>query len=132
MKHPRLIANENFPAPSVERLRALGFDLLYVAEFSPSVSDTRVMELAVAEQRWLLTFDRDYGDLIFSKGLPSPPAVIFLRLSSYRPEHPALVVSQILAQWENLLGQFVVVGQDTLRQRLLPIPLHMTHKSISS
>jgi hypothetical protein len=39
--------------------------VLYIAEDAPKVADRDVLAIAVAEQRWVLTFDRDYGELIW-------------------------------------------------------------------
>ena len=85
----RLLLNENFPAPSVPLLRAVGYDVLAVAESWPGAADAEVLALAVREMRWLVTFDRDYGELLFARRLPAPPAVILLRVPSYRPDEPA-------------------------------------------
>lgn len=85
----RLLANENFPAPSVAHLRERGHDVLAIAEVARSLSDVEVLALAVGEQRSVLTFDRDYGELVFSRHLPVPPAIFYLRLPSYRRQSPA-------------------------------------------
>ena len=63
---PRLLANENFPAPSVQVLRSRGYDVVAVAERGAALGDTGVLALAEAEQRWIVTFDRDYGELILN------------------------------------------------------------------
>lgn len=117
---PRLLANENFPAQSVAYLREHGYDVFSVAEAAASLSDREVLALALAEGRWILTFDRDYGELVFAKGLPTPPAVIYLRLASYRPEEPGHLLSAIFDRQPDLAGCFVVVEVDGLRKRPLP------------
>jgi len=86
---PRWLLNENFPQPSVLRLRALGWDVAAISEDSPSIDDDVVMERARAEGRWLVTFDRDYGELVFKRGLPAPGVIVLLRVTSYLPEEPA-------------------------------------------
>jgi len=64
-----LIANENFPLETTLLLRNVGYDVLaIVADFS-GISDEEVMELAIETKRLILTFDRDYGDLIFRKNM---------------------------------------------------------------
>ena len=72
-----LLANENFPGPAIRKLRAAGVDVVAVIEAMPSVSDREVMAYARQEQRWLVTFDRDYGDLIFREGLLPLPRFSF-------------------------------------------------------
>lgn len=61
----RFLANENFPLPSVRLLRSAGHDVLSITEESPGISDDRILARAVAEERIILTFDRDYGELIY-------------------------------------------------------------------
>lgn len=63
-----LLANENFPAPAIRKLRAAGIDVVAVREAMPSASDKEVMACARREQRWIVTFDKDYGDLVFQAG----------------------------------------------------------------
>ena len=85
---PRLLANENFPAPSVQHARERGYDVTSVAEGGGGPKDPAILALAVTEQRWIVTFDRDYGELIYARGFAAPPAVILFRLQSYRPDTP--------------------------------------------
>jgi len=115
----RWLANENFPAPSVAVLRASGHDILCIAESYPGIDDTTVLALARKEERWLVTFDRDYGELLFARNYAPPPAVILLRVQSYRPEEPAAWLTQLLLDQESLLGKFTVFTGDTLRTRPL-------------
>ena len=60
----RWLVNENFPAPSVAVLRASGHDVLYIADSHAGDDDADVLALAREEGRWLVTFDRDYGELL--------------------------------------------------------------------
>jgi len=115
----RWLANENFPAPSVAVLRASGHDVLFIAESHAGVDDTRVLALAREEGRWLVTGDRDSGELIFARNHAPPPAVVLLRVPSYRPDEPAAWLEQLLREPENLLGKFTVFTGDTLRSRPL-------------
>lgn len=76
---PALIANENVPAGTIDALRAEGFDVQAVVETHRAASDRAVLAVARQSNRWLLTFDRDYGELIFRRAEAPPPAIIFLR-----------------------------------------------------
>ena len=64
----KILANENFPIASVKILELHGFDIKFIGFECPSVTDEEVMKLASSEQRTVLTFDRDYGELIFKYG----------------------------------------------------------------
>ena len=85
----RFLANENFPLVSVKRLRAAGHDVASVIEDSPGVKDHQVLARAHEESRIILTFDRDYGDLIYRRKLPMPAGVLYLRFDPVSPEEPA-------------------------------------------
>lgn len=115
----RWLVNENFPAPSVAVLRASGHDVLSIAESHSGDADTEVLALAREEGRWLVTFDRDYGELLFARNYAPPPAVILLRVPSYRPDEPAAWLEQLLREPEGLLGKFTVFTGKTLRSRPL-------------
>lgn len=117
---PRLLANENFPAPSIRLLRDRGYDVAAVAEGEESLADPDVLALAVVEMRWIVTFDRDYGELIFGRGLAAPPAVILFRMLSYRPDDPGRILAGLLDSDAGLDGQFVIVEEAGLRKRSLP------------
>jgi len=117
---PRLLANENFPAPSVAWLRQAGYDVFSIAESGKGLTDHEILDIATAEQRWVLTFDRDYGELIYAKNFSVPPAILFLRLTSYRPDSPGKLIADLLEESASFVGQFVVIRDDSLRKRPLP------------
>lgn len=116
---PRWLLNENFPQHSKAVLRAAGWDIVAVGEDNPSVDDEIVMELACCENRWLATFDRDYGELVFRRGLPVPPAIVLLRVPSYRPDAPAEWLLGLQAAGELREGYFHVFDGETVRRRPL-------------
>ena len=115
----RWLVNENFPAPAVAVMRATGHDVLSIAESRPGDTDIEVLALAREEGRWLVTFDRDYGELLFARNYAPPPAVILLRVSSYRPAEPAAWLEHLLREPDELLGKFTVFTGTTARSRPL-------------
>lgn len=117
---PRLLANENFPRPAVLALRQAGVDVEAVAELMPGVSDTAVLQHAVADGRWLVTFDRDYGELVFARTVQPPAAIIYLRQGTYAPAWAAEPVLQLLARADFVAGHLVVVDGRSVRRRALP------------
>ncbi|MGH7953114.1 MAG: DUF5615 family PIN-like protein [Limisphaerales bacterium] len=80
-----------------------------------------ILRRAHDEQRTLLTFDRDYGELIFKRRLAPPPAVLFLRFDPGTPLEPAEILLKLF-QFSNLewSGYFTVLTRDQIRQRRLP------------
>ena len=117
----RFLANENFPLASVNRLREAGHDVMAIIQHSPGAKDPEVLAHAVREERIVLTFDRDYGELIYRQGLPVPVGVVYFRYDPLTPEEPAEQLIG-LAQLSGLsLGRkFTVVERGQVRQRPLP------------
>ena len=127
MAHPALLlANENIPAPLVRLLQTNGFDVQAVAELMPMASDRAVLFYAHQHGRSILTFDRDYGELVFARAVQPPPAIIYLRQGPQTMAEFARVITQLLTgdaqQW---LGHLVVVGGRGVRRRPLPQPVQI-------
>jgi predicted nuclease of predicted toxin-antitoxin system len=117
----QFLANENLPLPSVRLLRQAGYDVAAITEETPGIEDTEVLARAADEQRIILTFDRDYGELIYRLRLRSPRGVIYLRFQPHTPEEPAVILLNLL-QTAGLYFEerFTVVERDQIRQRPLP------------
>ena len=65
-----LLADENLPRRSSELLRELGYDVVTWREHA-GISDHEVVAIANEEQRIILTFDSDFGELVFRLGFIS-------------------------------------------------------------
>jgi predicted nuclease of predicted toxin-antitoxin system len=72
----RFLADESCDFAMVRALRTAGHDVLAVADISPRAPDTNVIDLAVKENRILLTEDKDFGQLVYSSGTPSAGVVL--------------------------------------------------------
>jgi predicted nuclease of predicted toxin-antitoxin system len=93
----RILADENVPGVSIRLLREWDFDVEAIT-----------------------TFDRDFGELIYRRGLEPPPAVIYFRLVPMDPEEAAALLRRILDHpGIQLEGRFSVVMRDQVRQRPL-------------
>lgn len=79
------LANENVPGEVTAGVRQAGHDLAWISEISPGATDEAVLALALAEKRVLITFDKDFGELAFRRGLRATPGVLLLRLAYGRP-----------------------------------------------
>ena len=77
----RICANENIPEDCVIRLRQSGHDVLWIRQTSAGCSDVGVMDRALAEDRLLLTFDKDFGHLVCGAGGKASRGVVLLRIS---------------------------------------------------
>ena len=111
----RLLLDENISASADAGLRSAGHDVVAVGRNAAGLDDRGVLAWARREQRVLITFDTDFGDLIFQHGVPPPPAVVLLRMHPIDPAHTLELVAHALA--EPIDGAFVVVSEQGLRRR---------------
>jgi predicted nuclease of predicted toxin-antitoxin system len=118
----RLLANENIPLPSTCLLRQAGYDITAITEDSPGIPDTMVLGLAADAQRIILTFDRDYGELIYRKRLRLPGGLIYLRFQPQTPTEPAEILMNLFQSGNFEFEQrFAVISRDQIRQRNFPV-----------
>ena len=78
----RFLEGENFPGEAVRGLRAAGHDVAWVQEVAAGSKDKAVLQRAQDEERVLITFDKDFGELAFRRGLPASSGTILLRLAA--------------------------------------------------
>ena len=83
----RLLANKNFPGDAVTALQQVGHDIVWIRTAAPGSSDPSVLAKARAENRILITFDKDFGELVFRHGLPATSGVILFRISAPSAEY---------------------------------------------
>ena len=115
-----LLANENFPLLSVRLLRAASHDVASVIEDTPGASDEDVLKRASQENRVVLTFDRDYGELVYRYKSFLPAGILYFRFAPSAPEEPAQVLLSILEEGKVVIpGKFTVVERGRIRQRAL-------------
>ena len=116
----RLCANENIPEQCVLRLRQAGHDVLWIREESPGSADNDVLARAVADSRLLVTFDKDFGELVFRLRAKGLQGVILFRISQPSAAAVAEKVVSILESRSDWAGQFSVVEDFAIRMRPLP------------
>ena len=112
------LANENFPKPSTSILRENGYEVRSIQEESPGISDEEVIKIASAGGLIILTFDRDYGELIFRYSHSNPPAVVYFREKGQTPQSAAFSLLKLLSNEEiKLADTFTVLEEKSIRQR---------------
>ena len=116
----RLCANENIPEDRVLRLRQDGHDVLWIRETTPGISDDAVLARAAAEDRLLITFDKDFGELVFRRGAKASQGVVLFRIPQPSAAAVAERVAAVLASRDDWPGHFSVVEESTIRMRRLP------------
>jgi predicted nuclease of predicted toxin-antitoxin system len=116
----RLIADENVPGEAVAAMRQAGHDVTWIRTDAPGSSDADILDRAQREDRIVVTFDRDFGELAFRSGLPARSGVILFRLPVPKPAQAAALIVATLASRDDWAGHFSVVEPGRIRMRLLP------------
>ncbi len=104
----RLIADENFPNPTVERLRQLGHDVLTVADMGLAglgIPDEEVLALAHADGRAIMTHNRKHFRKLHNAGRPHSGMVLCTEDTDF--DSLAERVDQALSQVIDLTGQVI-------------------------
>lgn len=115
----RYLADENFPIPSFRLVFESGIDIVHIGLLAPSIADPDVMELARQQDRILVTFDRDHGELIFSRESLPPKGIVYFRLRQYSKEEPGRILLALIRSETNFDGFLTVVGSSGVRRRAL-------------
>lgn len=117
MEAIKLLANENIPKLTIQILRQNGIDIKAVAEGHSGITDTQVLQMAEKEERLIITFDRDYGELIFQKKLHFTMGLIYLRFIPRKPSEPAEVLVNLFNSEISFKRKFSVIDRGKIRQR---------------
>lgn len=124
MKGFALVADENIARSAVTALREAGSRVIYIGEEQPGSSDVSVLQRAYDADAALVSFDRDYGELIFKRGHPAPRSVIYLRDIPDSPSEMVSIVQGLLngSLAGDVVGHFVVWTREGIRKRAFPRP----------
>lgn len=114
----KLLANENFPLTSVKILEKNGFDIKYIGTDCPGITDSEVMNIAINEKRTILTFDRDYGELIFKKAFKPENGIVYLRWVEFQPSQPGEYLTELFnSNTFEFDMKLTVISESSIRQR---------------
>jgi predicted nuclease of predicted toxin-antitoxin system len=117
---PTFLADENVPAEVVAAARGAGHDLAWIREIARGADDDAVLAMSVSQQRVLLTFDKDFGEMAFRRGKLATPGIILMRPRLRAPSYVAQFTLTVLAQLLTWEGFFSVAQEGRLRQTPLP------------
>lgn len=76
----RFLVDENIGNSIVAYLRSEGHDTVWIKEMGIGMDDLDILKLALKEKRVLVTYDQDFGELVFRRK-EKHRGVLLLRLS---------------------------------------------------
>ena len=111
----RLLVDVSVGRKSEQYLNAAGHDTVCVREVNARATDKEILELAVLEQRIVITLDKDFGELVYNSGR-NHKGVLLLRLEDQTGQAKVRVLSEIFKlHSEELEGHFSVYQNGRLR-----------------
>ncbi len=93
-----------------------GYDVSSVADRDPRASDVEVLAMALEEGRVLITEDKDFGELVFVRGLPHSGIIRFVDM---RVEDKVSAMRSLLDHEADSVcqGVLIVVSRSRVRVR---------------
>jgi predicted nuclease of predicted toxin-antitoxin system len=118
----RFILDESVDIRVASYLRVLGHNTTVVArDYPASLPDYEILALARAEQRTVITNDRDFGELIFRRLNPGT-GVLYLRLGTLDASGAVERIVEVLERYPGEITEYITVTPTRIRVRQLPEP----------
>lgn len=119
----RFLADMGVSPVTVNILRQRGHDAVHLAEQDLArLPDPEILEKAQQEERILLTFDLDFGELLAIAGT-ALPSVITFRLQNTKPAFATARLLETLAECEDVLETGALITLEDTRYRLRRLPI---------
>jgi predicted nuclease of predicted toxin-antitoxin system len=115
----RFLADENFPGNAVAKFQAAGHDIVWVHTVTPGSKDEDILRLAAREQRIILTFDKDFGELARRAGLPASSGIVLFRVPMPTSADVGTTLLARISERADWGGHFSVIEPGRVRMRLL-------------
>ena len=111
----KFVADVNLELSVIEEIRSMGYEVIWITELNPGMSDDELLAFAEEGKYILLTNDKDFGELVFrQKKLTA--GVVLLRIKGQDTRVKKERMRRLLEQFEDKLkGKFVVVTDNKVR-----------------
>ena len=112
----RLLADENFPGPIIEALRAELHDVVWARTDCSGWRDTVLLEFAESEARIILTLDKDFWQIAVQRRVTlEQSGVVLFRVHPATPEHLGPLVRTFVDSGKVWAGQVSIVTADGIQ-----------------
>jgi predicted nuclease of predicted toxin-antitoxin system len=113
----RFLLDESADLPLQAHLRAHGHEATAIAhEYPGALDDEQVLDIAVREDRILITNDRDFGELVFRRRLEHRGIILF-RLGDESIAVKIAWLDHVPATYAERLRDFIVINDRGVRVR---------------
>jgi predicted nuclease of predicted toxin-antitoxin system len=111
----KFLVDENIGKTIVSYLESSGYDVKWIRRVSPGISDIDVIVLALKENRVIITYDLDFGELVFLDD-KKHAGILLLRVSTdLVPIHLKAIKNFLLKHNEKeLCNRFWKIGDTYL------------------
>ena len=116
---PLIIADESVDARIIRNLVSVGYEVYSIADETPGISDDKVIEIAIERNGFIITEDKDFGDvLVYSNSSLHMIGSLLLRIFDL-PIEPKnkLILEALSRNRDTLKGSFSVLTSKKLRIR---------------
>lgn len=112
----RLLADENFPKPIIEALRASGHDVLWARTDFAGWKDAVLLDLAESAARILLTLDKDFWQIAVQRRIPlEQSGVVLFRAHPATPENLEPLVRAFVEANSGWAGHITIIATDGIQ-----------------
>src|SRR5690606_3251100 len=95
-----------------------GFAVESIQEKNQGASDEFVLRYAIENKLTILTFDRDYGELVFRYAQENPPPVVYFRSKGISPTAAGELLLKLIKENSiEITNAFTVIEEKNIRQR---------------
>jgi predicted nuclease of predicted toxin-antitoxin system len=89
-------------------------DIISISDFSKGLKDEEVVKVANRERRIIVTFDKDFGEIVVKRKL-KVQGIIVLRLKPESPEKIADRLTYLLSSGIELQNSMIIMQQVRIR-----------------
>lgn len=119
----KFLLDENIGLRIVGFLTSLGRTTTHIQNIKIGLEDYKILNLSVLKDSIIITFDKDFGELIF-KNRKKHNGVIFLRLENQKSENVIKALQEVFLKIDQIEKSFIVVtekdNQFSIRTKKMP------------
>ena len=109
-----IVADENIDFRLIRRLRENGFEVFSIAESDSGIQDINVLSIANNRNSFLITEDKDFGDLAIRDNEPHQGILLIRRKRITALEQIEIVLDLLTSRLSELTNRFSVLRDKVL------------------